>query len=137
MIGLAAVRRRGALILAGIALLALPAHAAAPAIAALNTLEKGRWQVRELDGATTPAALCLGNPEVLVRFPHRGDPLCALEVLASGPAAATVQYSCKGRGFGHSHLRVETPRSVRVDTQGFRAGRPFSHRLEARRTGAC
>jgi hypothetical protein len=137
MTGLAALRRRWAFILGGIGLLALPAYAAAPSLAALGKLEKGRWQVRELDNATPATSLCIGDPEVLLRYEHRSFPACTSEVLDSAPAAGTIQYSCKGRGFGHSHLRVETPRTVRVDTQGFSNGRPFSYRLEARRTGAC
>ena len=137
MTGLAAARRRGALIMAGIASLSLPAHAVSPGIDALNTLEKGRWQVRELDGATAPAAICLGDAALLMRFEHRSAPACSTEVLDSAAGSGTLQYSCGGRGFGHSHLRVETPRSVRIDTQGFSNGRPFSYRLEARRTGTC
>lgn len=137
MIGLAAARRRGALVLAGIAALALPAFAAAPSTDALGKLERGRWQVRELDGATPPASLCIGDPAVLLRSEHRGDRSCSTEVLASGATSRTVQYTCRGRGFGHSHLRVETARSVRIDSQGFSNGRPFSYRLEARRIGAC
>lgn len=137
MNGLAAARRRGALILAGIASLALPAFAAAPPGDPLSKLEKGRWQVRELEGATPAASLCIGDPAVLLRFEHRGERSCSTEVLASGATSRTAQYTCRGRGFGHSHLRVETPRSVRVDSQGFSKGRPFSYRLEARRTGAC
>jgi hypothetical protein len=137
MIGLSAFQRRAVLILGGIAWLALPAYAAAPLPAALSKLEKGRWQVRELDNATAATSLCIGDPEVLLRFEHRSFPACTSEVLDSAPASGTIQYSCEGRGFGHSHLRVETPRTVRVDTQGFSSGRPFSYRLEARRTGAC
>jgi hypothetical protein len=106
-------------------------------IGALTKLEKGLWQVRALDGGTSPAAICLGNPAVLLRFEHRAAGSCSWEVVESGAAAATVQYSCGGRGFGYSQLRVETPRSVRIDTQGWSNGRPFSYRLEARRVGAC
>jgi hypothetical protein len=134
---LAAARRRGALILAGVASLALPAQAASPVVDALSKLEKGRWQVRDLDDAMPPASLCLGDPAVLLRIEHRREPSCPSEVLDRGPTSRTVQYRCGTRGFGHSHLRVETPRSVRIDTQGFSNGRPFSYRLEARRTGAC
>ena len=137
MTGLGADTRRGALILAGIAALAVPAFAASPALDALTKLEKGRWQVRDLDGATPPASVCLGDPAVLLRFEHRAEPSCAIELLDSKAASRTVQYRCSTRGFGHSHLRVETPRSVRIDTQGFSNGRPFSYRLEARRIGAC
>lgn len=137
MIGVVPARRRGALILAGIALVALPVHAAAPGIDALATLEKGLWQVRELDGAVPPATICLRDPTILLRFEHRFERSCSVEVLESGAVSQTLQYTCKGRGFGHSHLRVQTPRTVRIDTQGFSRGRPFSYRLEGRRTGAC
>jgi hypothetical protein len=137
MIGSVAARRRGALIIVGIVAFAVPASAAAPTIAALAKLEKGRWQVRELDNAVAPTALCLGDPARLLRFEHRAVGGCASEILGNGPASATVQYNCRGRGFGHSTLRVETPRSVRVDTQGMSGGRPFSYRLEAQRIGTC
>jgi hypothetical protein len=137
MTGLAAARRRGALILAGVAVLAFPAGAASPAVDVLSRLEKGRWQVRELDGATPPASLCLGDPATLLRFEHRAAASCSSEVLDKGAASVTVQYRCASRGFGHSHLRMETPRSVRIETQGFSNGRPFAYRLEAQRTGTC
>lgn len=137
MTGLAAATRREALVGAGVALMALTANAAAPVIDALSELEKGRWQVRELQGEIPPSSLCLRNPTTLLLYAHRGEPGCSSEVLEAGADAVTVQYSCRARGFGHSRLRIETPRSVRVDTQGFRNGRPFAYRLEARRTGAC
>jgi hypothetical protein len=131
-------RRRGALALAGLALLAIPAGAAAPSgFAAFAKLQPGKWQVRELDGATPPANICLGNPEQLLRFEHRTGAPCKMEVLHNDPAGLTVQYSCPGRGFGHSALRVLTPRAVRIDSQGFSKGLPFSYKLDARRIGAC
>ena len=137
MTGSAAARRRGALIVAGIAAFALPAYAAAPTLGALVKLEKGLWQVRELDGAVSGASLCLGDAAQLLRFEHRAVAGCSSEVLENGAKSATVQYSCAGQGMGHSHLRVETPRSVRIDTQGLSKGRPFSYRLEAQRVGNC
>jgi hypothetical protein len=138
MIGLRAMRRRGALILAGVAVFALPALGAAPGgLAALAKLEKGRWQVREMDGAIAPTSICLGDPNQLLQFQHRAGGTCPSEILDQEPARATVQYRCARGGFGHSQLRVETPRAVRVETQGLSNGRPFSYRLEARRVGAC
>lgn len=137
MTGLKARKRVGALILAGAAALALPAQARAPSVEPLAKLEKGRWQIREVDGATEPASLCLGDPAALLRFEHRTANNCASEVVQSAAASATVQYSCEGQGFGHSQLRVETPRSVRIETQGISNGRPFSYRLQAQRVGAC
>ena len=129
--------RVGALILAGAAALSLPAAATAPPLQALAKLEKGRWQVREMDGATETASLCLGDPAALLRFEHRAVGGCSSEVVENAASSATIQYSCNGQGFGHSQLRVETPRSVRVQTQGMSNGRPFSYRLQAQRIGAC
>jgi hypothetical protein len=129
--------RWGAPILAGAALFALPAAGAPSGAGALASLEKGRWQVREMGNALPAAAICLGDPAQLVQFVHRGGQACRAEILESAGNSLTVQYRCPASGFGHSHVRVETPRTVRVETQGLRNGRPFSYRLEARRVGAC
>ena len=134
MSGYRAASRRGALLLAGIALAAAPAYALG--VTALTKIERGRWQVRELDSAIAPASLCIGDTAALVQFEHRSAP-CQAEIVQDGATAATVQYSCPGRGFGHTQLRVQTPRLVRLDTQGLSDGRPFSYRLEARRVGRC
>ena len=126
--------RRGAPLLAAIALVAVPAGAAA--VGALSKIERGRWQVRELDSSIAPGSVCIGDTAALVQYEHRSA-ACRPDVVEDGADAATVQYSCPGRGFGHTHIRVETPRLVRIDTQGLSNGRPFSYRLEARRVGAC
>jgi hypothetical protein len=128
--------RRSALVLAAGAF-AVPALAAAGgAITALAPLERGRWEVRDLDSGRSRPAVCLGNPAQLVQLEHRGAN-CPLEVLQNEKGEATAQYSCAGRGFGHTHIRVDTPRLVRIDTQGLSNGRPFSFRLEAKRAGNC
>jgi hypothetical protein len=138
MTGGKAVKRWGALIVAGIAVAAVPAFAVATvSVGALRQLESGRWQIRELDGAVAGTTICLGNPKQLVQFEHRRTSGCSSQILDSGEATATVQYSCAGRGYGHSSVRVQTPRTVRIDTQGLSNGQPFSYRLEARRVGAC
>ncbi len=143
MFGTSFVSRRAALILAGLVAAAAPASALAPqkgmarpALTAFVGIERGQWAVRELDAAVAPTSICLGDPEVLTRFEHRAG-ACPSQVVEDGARSATVQYSCPSGGFGHSKVRVETPRLVRVDTQGVSGGRPFSYRLEARRTGAC
>ncbi|QAY79606.1 hypothetical protein [Sphingosinicella sp. BN140058] len=127
--------RRAALI--STCALAAPALAvAAGGLTALAPLERGRWEVRDLDGGGPRPALCLGDPARLVQIEHPG-PACPIEVLRSGNGEATAQYSCSGRGFGHTHIRVETPRLVRIDTQGLNNGKPFSYRLEAKKAGRC
>ena len=128
--------RRGALGLAGILAVAAPVLALAlPDLKALAHLERGRWQLRDATGG--PArSVCLGDPIAFVQLEHRGVS-CGQEVLASEASAATVQYTCPGRGFGHTSIRIETPRLARIDTQGLVDGRPFAYRVEARKVGSC
>ncbi|MDQ2878001.1 MAG: hypothetical protein M3R41_02840, partial [Pseudomonadota bacterium] len=62
---------------------------------------------------------------------------CHHLVLADDPAAATVHYDCPGHGHGRTVLSVETPRLLRVQTQGIAGGAPFDLDYEGRRIGAC
>jgi hypothetical protein len=127
--------RWGALGLAGLIAVAAPVFAFALSdLPAFSKLERGRWQLR--DPAGELRSICLGDPTALVQLEHEGIG-CDQEVLASGTGAATVQYSCSGHGYGHTSIRVETPRLARIDTQGLVDGRPFSYRAEARKVGAC
>jgi hypothetical protein len=127
--------RWGALGPAGLIAVAAPVFAFALSdVEALSKLERGRWQLRDSAGETR--SICLGDPTALVQLEHPGVG-CDHEVVADGRGAATVQYSCPGHGYGHTSIRVETPRLARVDTQGLADGRPFSYRSEARKVGAC
>jgi hypothetical protein len=129
-------RRRGALMLAGAALLVAPAASVTPgSLAALAKLERGRWRVLDAEGVELHS-VCVGDPMQLVRLEHRGGS-CTEELISSDGTGGTVQYSCPGRGFGHTNIRIETPRLARIDTQGLVEGRPFAYRAEARRSGAC
>ncbi len=125
--------RWGALWLAGLLAVAAPAFAF-PALEALSKLERGRWQLR--DAAGEPRSICLANPRALVQLEH-GGVSCAQEVVADEAGGVTVQYICPGRGYGHTSIRIETPRLARIDTQGLVDGRPFSYRSEARKVGSC
>jgi len=50
---------------------------------------------------------------------------------------ATVHYTCPGLGWGRTSLLVETPRLVRINSQGIAGRAPFAFDAEARRTGEC
>ncbi|HYJ84204.1 MAG TPA: hypothetical protein VEW26_15330 [Allosphingosinicella sp.] len=127
--------RWGALGPAGLAAVAAPVLAlAVPELEGLARLERGRWQLR--DSAGQSRSICLGDPAVLFQLEHDGLS-CDREVISSDKNGATAQYTCPGRGFGHTTIRVETPRLARIDTQGLADGRPFSYRSEARKVGTC
>lgn len=127
--------RWGALGLAGLFAAAAPVFAlAVPKLEALAKLEPGRWQLSEADGARR--SICVADPAALVQLEHEGA-TCEQEVLANEAGATTVEYSCPGRGFGRTSIRVETPRLARIDTQGLADGSPFAYRVEARKVGAC
>jgi hypothetical protein len=127
--------RWGALGPAGLVAVAAPVLAfALPDLEAFSKLERGRWQLR--DAAGESRSICLGDPTALIQLEHAGIS-CEQEILTNGKGGATVQYSCPGHGYGHTSIRVETPRLARVDTQGLADGRPFSYRAEARKVGTC
>jgi hypothetical protein len=128
--------RAGALGLAGaLAVAAAAAALAVPGLDMLAKLEHGRWQIRDVESGTA-RSVCLGDPVLLVQLEH-GGASCGREVLASEATGGTVQYTCPGRGFGHTSIRIETPRLARIDTQGLVDGRPFAYRAEARKVGSC
>jgi hypothetical protein len=62
---------------------------------------------------------------------------CSRLVIENERTSATVHYSCPGAGWGRTTLRITTPRSARIDTQGIAANAPFDVSVDARRTGDC
>lgn len=130
--------RNTRLALAGAVLLAVAGSAAAQhgaTLTALKTIERGQWQFRERDDGTVHN-MCLANPASLLQLRH-GSAQCSQFVVEDEPNAATIHYTCPGHGYGRTTVSVETPRLVRVDTQGILDGAPFAEDLEGRRTGAC
>jgi hypothetical protein len=118
-------------------LVAVPAYALATGgLPALAKIERGRWQVRNMDSNSDVRTICVGDPMLLAQIDHDGAP-CAAEVIESGLSGGTVRYVCEGRGLGHSVIKIQTPRSVTVTTQGLNQGRPFSYRAAANKIGDC
>lgn len=129
------VRQTGAaLLMAGLASVAVPAQA--PSLAMLDTLEKGRWELRERSGTTMLRSFCLGDARTLIQLQHSRNN-CTRYVIADGDTEVTVHYSCPGAGHGRTTIRRETNRLIQIDTQGIAGGSPFSHAYEARRGGTC
>lgn len=113
-----------------------PAADQRPALALLDQLERGRWEVHLRDGSQTVYPLCIDSGRTLLQLRH---PIanCDRIVVADQPDLVTVQYICRGQGYGRTSIRRETNRLVQIETQGIAQGLPFDFLAEARRTGDC
>ena len=56
---------------------------------------------------------------------------------ALGANEVTGQYTCRGDGYGRTHIRRETATLAQIDGQGIAGGKPFQFAAEARRVGSC
>jgi hypothetical protein len=112
-----------------------PASAQAPSLAMLSGLDDGQWEVRFRDGAT-PRRLCVRTGLELIQLQH-SESGCSRFVVEDGSNAVTVQYTCRGNGYGRTSVRRESSSLVQIDSQGIAGGLPFQFSAEARKVGAC
>jgi hypothetical protein len=115
-----------------------PAPATAPVAAPagpLENLRQGQWELR-MRGSAEVQRLCIGGWLGLIQLRHPGRS-CERIVLEQSSQSLTVQYTCRGNGFGRTHLRRETAQLVQVDTQGIADGLPFDYSAEGRWVGEC
>lgn len=115
---------------------AVPAASQKPALAMLDQLDKGRWELRIRGEATPPERMCLGDARRLIQLRHPTAG-CDRLVVVDSDSEVTVQYTCRGLGYGRTHIRRETSRLVQIDSQGIADGLPFAFTAEARRVGDC
>lgn len=115
--------------------LAAPALAAGAALAMLDGLSSGSWELRDRSGKVIQR-VCAASGRQLVQLRHPG-PACESYVVEDKPNLVAVQYSCRGRGHGRTQIRRETDRLVQIESQGIADGVPFEILAEGRRTGAC
>ncbi len=130
--------RRAALIVAVlIAPFALPSAVALAqaSLAMLEGLDRGGWEVRFRDGSEA-RKVCVRSGRELIQLRH-ADSGCNRFVVEDGAQAVTVQYTCRGNGYGRTSIRKESPGLVQIESQGIAGGKPFQFSAEARRTGAC
>ena len=121
-------------IMTGAALLATPVLAQG-SLAMLDTLQKGGWEVRYRDGSAS-RKICLRSGREFIQLRHT-EPGCNRFVVEDAAGEVTVQYTCRGNGYGRTSIRKETPSLVQIDSQGIADGKPFQFSAEARRTSAC
>jgi hypothetical protein len=125
-----------ALVAAIAAIAAVPALALRENVTALTALERGRWLVHSAAQRPLARSICLGDPALLFQLEH-GPTGCVQELVAADGRGGIVQYSCQGRGYGRTSVRVETSKVVTIDTQGLIDGRPFAYRATARKVSDC
>lgn len=125
-----------AMALAGWAALAVPASSQRPALTMLDQIEPGRWEIRLRDASRRTYPICVDNGRKLIQLRHEALN-CDRLVIDDRADQVTVQYTCRGRGYGRTSIRRETGRLVQIETQGIAEGLPFEFAAEARRVGNC
>lgn len=120
---------------AAVVAVAMPAAAQAPELAMLDRLDRGKWDLRVRTTGNN-RSICLRTGRELVQLKHlQGG--CSQIVVQDDPNEVTVQYTCRGDGYGRTTIRREGNGLVQVRSQGIQGGTPFSLVGEARRTGSC
>ena len=103
-------------------------------MALLSKLDRGGWELRFRDGSAA-RRICVRDGSELIQIQHSGS--CNRFVVEDGGNFLTVQYTCRGNGYGRTSLRRESASLVQIESQGIEGGQPYSFSAEARRTGAC
>ena len=115
--------------------LALPAMAQAPELGMLDTLTRGNWELR-IRGEGNNRTICLRTGREFIQLQHRQSG-CTQYVVQDDPSEVTVQYTCRGDGYGRTSIRRESSGLVQIRSQGTQARTPFTIEGEARRIGPC
>jgi hypothetical protein len=117
-----------------LAVLAWPLAARAPELGMLTGIAKGKWEVR-VRGEGSRSVCVRGGPELIqVKHTEAG---CNRFVVDDAPNEVTVQYTCRGNGYGRTHIRKESATLLQIDSTGIHGGMPFDISAEARHVGAC
>ncbi len=107
-----------------------------PALAMLDQLQPGQWEVRDRDLTGGRSRLCLENGRGLIQIRHMRE-TCRSFTVEDTAEAVTVHYTCPGNGYGQTSVRYESAQLVQLETQGIAQGLPFNVRAEVRRVGSC
>lgn len=113
----------------------LSVAAAMPSLTALSRVEHGQWQLKSVGTNDETQTLCLTDPRVLLHYRH-DMAHCQHVVVTNDINTTTVHYTCQG-SHGQTMVKVATPRSFNLDTQGIIKGAPFEDSYEARYIGQC
>lgn len=118
----------------GLVLVALPLAASPPQLDMLSGLAKGKWELRVRGEGVR--SICVRNGPEFIQIQHR-ETGCSRFVVSDTPTDVTVQYTCRGNGYGRTHVRRESAKLVQIDSTGIHNGAPFDISAEGRHVGAC
>ncbi|WP_156347552.1 MULTISPECIES: hypothetical protein [unclassified Sphingomonas] len=110
--------------------------AAAPSLMAMQPVATGQWSLRSPGSAEAARESCIADTAVLFRLRLRAAQ-CSRFVIEDTPRIATVHYTCPGAGHVRTTIHVDTPRALRIESEGIVDGMPFADAFEARRVGSC
>lgn len=113
-----------------------PAPAQRRQLTMLDGLSEGRWELRLRGERRQVERICLRDGRGLIQLRHPEQP-CDRLVVEDSPSSVTVQYTCRGRGYGRTHIRMESDQLIQVESQGIAGGLPFDFAAEGRRVGGC
>lgn len=130
------VRRMAAIALIGVTGMAGAVPAKAPPIAVFSIIEPGQWELHEVGSAAPSRQMCVTNPDIFVQLRH-GGPQCARYVTENTAQTVTINYDCDAAGSGRTTITLDTPRQIRLQTQGIAQAAPFDVEYSAHRVGAC
>lgn len=123
-----------ALVLASGAAMAQPA--AAPTLTAMRAVAPGNWSLRAAGSPEAARASCFSDTAAFLRLRLR-NAQCSRFVIEDTARLSTVHYTCPGIGHVRTTVHVDTPRSLRIESEGIADGMPFADAYEARRIGNC
>lgn len=135
MAGLA-LRRMAGLGLAVLVMAAAPAAGQRQSLVMLDRIEAGQWELVARDGSRARERVCLRDGRRLIQWRHPASS-CEKLVIEDSATEVTVQYTCRGQGFGRTSIRMETSRLFQMQTQGIASGLPFDFAAEGRYIGPC
>lgn len=129
------MRIRTLLLPLGVALAAAAASAQAPSLAMLDRLDQGAWELRfRPDNQKNRMCVADGRQFIQLRHPKY---VCSHFVVQDTANRVTVQYTCRGHGYGRTDIWRENGSLVQITSQGIVDGQPFQFSAEARRVGSC
>lgn len=102
----------------------------------LPGVEPGLWEISQDATGRGGRKGCIRDVVLLATYAHAGD-RCLRTYLTNKPRHLILELDC-GRGdFARSHVTVITPRSLKIESQGFHKGEPYNNAIYARRVGEC